>query len=97
MKKQVNAALQVIPKSAPKEMYGIIDKAIEKIADSGLRYQVCPFETVVEGPQDKIFELIDTLQQTVLSAGADEVLINIKLHAGKEDMHIEDKMEKYDS
>lgn len=97
MKKQVNAAIQVIPKSIPREMYGIIDKAIARIARSGLRYKVCPFETVVEGPQDKIFGLISEIQQDVLSEGADEVLINIKLHAGKEDMHIEDKMEKYDS
>jgi uncharacterized protein YqgV (UPF0045/DUF77 family) len=44
----INAAIQVLPRSATKGTYELVDLAIELIQHSGLNYRVCPFETVVE-------------------------------------------------
>ena len=54
MTKTVNIALQVLPTSATIHPYLLVDKAIEVIAASGLKYTVCPFETVMEGTYEEI-------------------------------------------
>ncbi|MCK9206420.1 MAG: thiamine-binding protein, partial [Salinivirgaceae bacterium] len=49
MKHKINLALQVLPRAEGKNPYHLVDKAIEIIEKSGVTYQVCPFETVMEG------------------------------------------------
>ncbi|MBN1598245.1 MAG: thiamine-binding protein [Bacteroidales bacterium] len=97
MNYQINAALQVLPKSDKTNTYDIIDKAIEVIKVSGLRYRVCPFETVLEGSYDEVMNIIKLVQLECFLAGADEIISNIKLQIRKsEDVSIEDKMKKYE-
>ena len=47
--KQVNIAVQILPFSKTLDSYSVVDKAIEVIANSGIKYRVTPFETVMEG------------------------------------------------
>lgn len=93
----VNLAIQVLPlQKQQEEAYNIIDKAIGTIQASGLKYVVCPFETVIEGPYDKVMQLLDDIQASCYTAGADSLLINMKLHTSKaKDMAIDDKIGKY--
>ncbi len=74
----------------------MIDEAIAKIHASGLKYKVCPFETVVEGPYDQVMKLVDDIQQVCFDSGAEELLINMKLQRrnGK-DVFIDEKTGKY--
>jgi uncharacterized protein YqgV (UPF0045/DUF77 family) len=97
MKNNVNLAIQVLPLGIAKEMaYGIIDEAIKVIADSGLKYEVCPFETVVEGAYEDVMNLLDNVQSACNKAGAEEVLINMKLQRSfQKNISIEDKTGKY--
>ena len=96
MKDQVNAAVQVLPQSRVKHIYDIVDEAIDEIKRSGIRFQVCPFETVVEGDFDEVVALIGKIKARCFAAGADDVLINIKIQARKDGMvTIEEKMNKY--
>lgn len=97
MKNYVNIAVQVLPKSKTKEAYDLVDDAIKVIDMSGLKYRVCPFETVLEGPYDKIMEVVEKLQETCFNNGADELLVYLKIQNRKNDkVTIEDKMAKYD-
>ncbi|MEE4197930.1 MAG: MTH1187 family thiamine-binding protein [Bacteroidales bacterium] len=97
MNHQVNVAVQVIPKSQRKEIYALVDDAIQVIHDSGLRYRVCPFETVIEGPYQEIMEVVEKIQEVCFKEGADELLVFLKIQNRKTGMvTIEDKMEKYD-
>ncbi|HRW62061.1 MAG TPA: thiamine-binding protein [Bacteroidales bacterium] len=97
MKNQVNIAVQVLPKSKTKETYDLVDDAIEVIKNSGLKYRVCPFETVIEGPYDEIMKTVEMLQQTCFEKGADELLVYLKIQNNKNTtVTIEDKMAKYD-
>lgn len=93
---KVNVAIQVLPFSFSEDKYAIIDKAIELIQKSGLKYVVCPFETVVEGTYSEVMSLVEKIKTACLLAGADDLIINLKLHARKDaDALIDDKMEKY--
>jgi len=97
MKNHVNIAVQVLPKSKIKGTYELVDDAIKVIHDSGLKYRVCPFETVIEGPYDEIMNVVKKLQQECFNSGADELLVYLKIQNRKnEKVTIEDKMAKYD-
>ena len=96
MEEQINAAIQVLPQSKDRHIYEIVDEAIDEIKKSGIRYQVCPFETVVEGEFAKVMTLIGSVKDRCFSAGAEDVLINIKIQARKSGgVTIEEKMNKY--
>ena len=96
MDKIVNIALQILPTSKTIHPYSIVDKAIEVIAASGLRYKVCPFETVMEGTYDEIMEVVKQAQQACYETGADSLMTYVKIQTSKTDVSIEDKMAKYE-
>jgi len=97
MNKIVNIALQILPNSATIHPYKLVDKAIEVIAASGLKYRVTPFETVMEGTYDEVMEVVKKAQQACYDAGAESMMTYIKIQSSKDtDVSIEDKMEKYD-
>jgi uncharacterized protein YqgV (UPF0045/DUF77 family) len=96
MKNKVNVALQILPTTRAVHPYRIIDKAISVIQKSGIRYMVCPFETVLEGDYGQIMELLERVQMISFENGALELFVNIKIHIRKnQDVTIEEKMEKY--
>ncbi len=96
MNKNVNIALQVLPTSKEIHPYKIVDKAIDVIAASGLKYKVTPFETVMEGSYDQIMNVIKLAQEACYKAGADSLMTYIKIQSSTEDVTIEDKMDKYE-
>ena len=97
MKKQINLAIQVLPRSSTKGTYELVDIAIELIQRSGLKYRICPFETVIEGQYDEIMKLVKDIHDAVYAGGAEEMITNIKIQTRyNQDVFIEDKMEKYE-
>jgi len=63
MKHKVNVAFQVLPRSKDKSTYDLVDIAIDVIKNSGIKYRVCPFETVLEGEYDEIMSIIKKVQE----------------------------------
>ena len=96
MDKIVNIALQVLPTSKNIHPYALVDKAIEVIAASGIRYKVTPFETVMEGSYNDIMKVVKLAQEACYEAGADSLMTYVKIQTSKTDVSIEDKMEKYE-
>ncbi|MDP4240003.1 MAG: thiamine-binding protein [Bacteroidota bacterium] len=96
MNKTVNIALQILPSSKTIHPYTIVDKAIETIAASGLKYKVTPFETVIEGTYDEIMKVIKLAQEACYEAGAESLMTYIKIQSSLNDVSIKDKMEKYE-
>ena len=93
----VNIAIQVIPFSRERELYDLVDLAIQVIQNAGIKYRVCPFETVMEGDYDRLMEVVKQCQQVCLDNGAEQVLVNLKIqHRRKGDVRISDKMGKYE-
>jgi len=91
----INAAIQLLPFPEKGSKYDLIDEAILLIENSGLNYQVCPFETVVEGSTEAVYALIQKIQDNCLRSGCNELLINVKIHAANRDLKFEEKLEKY--
>jgi uncharacterized protein YqgV (UPF0045/DUF77 family) len=92
----VNIALQILPTSKTIHPYLLVDKAIDVIAASGLRYKVTPFETVMEGSYNDIMEVIKQAQEACYLAGAESLMTYIKIQSSTNDVSIDDKMEKYE-
>ncbi len=98
MNHQINASIQIVPvsKRVNTHSYELIDRAIEVIEQSGLKYQVTPMETVVQGAYDEIMAVFKKAQEMCLDAGADELVVQVRLHIdNRKDVHFEDKTGKY--
>lgn len=91
---KVNAAIQLLPFGNDKEKYDIIDAAISLIQKSDMPYKVCPFETVIEGEPEQVYQLIELIRSHSLTRCSD-VVINLKIHAANRDLRFEEKLEKY--
>lgn len=89
----VNVAVQVLPLA--KDVYSIVDRAIEVIAASGVKYEVGPMETVMEGPLDKLLEVAKAAHLACLEAGAEKVVTLIKIGDAVGGTSIEEKVAKY--
>ena len=77
----VVAEIQVIPRplGTATDRYKHVDAAIAVIQASGLRYEVHALGTIIEGPPEKIWPLLQAIHQATLEAGAERTLSVIKL------------------
>ncbi|MCM3597901.1 MTH1187 family thiamine-binding protein [Metabacillus idriensis] len=92
----VNLAFQVLPKSSEGNTYEIVDKAIEVVHQSGVKYEVGAMETVMEGELDELIEIVKQAQDACISAGATEVMTHMKIHyRPKEGVTMDEKLKKY--
>jgi uncharacterized protein YqgV (UPF0045/DUF77 family) len=98
MKKPVaTIAFQVLP-DAPtqKQTIAIIDEVIALIKKSGVRYEVGPMETTMEGDLDTLFTILRKSQDLCIKNGATSVFSNVKiLYSPKGIMTIEEKVTKH--
>lgn len=98
MSNKINLALQIIPSVPSEQVYPIVDEAIAVIRDSGVKYRVCPFETVMEGTYEELMEVVRKTQEVCFKAGASQLLVYIKMQIRRDgDVTIEEKTGKYDS
>src|SRR5690554_1808882 len=94
--KNINLGIQIVPKSKTLEAYDLVDKAIAVIQQSGVKYEVTAFETVMEGPEDQLMAIAKKAQEAVLTAGAEEILVYYRMQIRKrEDVTISAKTGKY--
>ena len=95
MKNQIHLAIQIVPISKG-HPYPIIDKAIDVIKNSGVDYRVGAMETVMQGDYDQLMKVAKEAQEICLHAGADEIVVTMKVHVIKDgDVKWEDKLQKY--
>ena len=93
----VNVAVQVLPVTESVNAYAVVDAAIAVIHNSGVKYRVTPFETVMEGKYDELMEIVKCVQDACYQAGASQVMCYVKIQScGNKGVTIADKMEKYD-
>lgn len=80
------AEIQVIPRPAgtADDRYKHVDAAIAVIQASGLRYEVHGLGTVVEGPPEKVWPLLQAVHQATLESGAERTLSIIKVSGGSQ-------------
>jgi uncharacterized protein YqgV (UPF0045/DUF77 family) len=87
----VTAGFQLLPDGKDMNTDGMIPEVIEVVRDSGLKYEIGPMETVVEGNLHEVFELLEKAQRVGINTGAAECITNIKVHYKPNGVAIEDK------
>lgn len=80
------AEIQVVPRpvGTAADRYRHVDAAIAAIQASGLRHEVHAMGTVIEGPPEKVWPLLQAVHQATLDAGAERTLSFIKVSSGSE-------------
>lgn len=92
----VNASIQVLPVVRDRHPYEWVDIAIEAIAGSGIKYDIGPFATVIEGPYEQVMEVIRQVNETLYRKGCAEWITGIQLQIRSEgDITGEEKVAKF--
>ena len=91
----VNVAVQVLP--LHEDVYRIVDRAIGVIAESGVKYEVGPLETVMEGQLDVLLEVAKQAHLACFEAGTEKIVTLIKIGDSATGTSIEEKVAKYRS
>jgi uncharacterized protein (TIGR00106 family) len=89
----VNVSVQVLPLT--EDAFPIVDHAIEAIAAQGVRYEVTPMETVMEGQLDELLAAAKAAHLACFEAGAQKVVTLIKIGDSVHGTTIEEKVGKY--
>jgi uncharacterized protein (TIGR00106 family) len=93
-KRTRNVGVQVLP--LVEDVYPIVDKAIEAIKMSGVKYEVGPLETTLEGDDlDQLLEVAKSAHRACFEAGARKVVTIIKIVDALEGTTIKEKVKKY--
>ncbi|MGI5921579.1 MAG: thiamine-binding protein [Syntrophomonadaceae bacterium] len=92
---EANLSLQVLPIVEEDRVYEMVDKVINIIIQSGLKYVVGPMETTVEGDLDTLLDLVKKSQEVLQAAGVPRVVSVIKIDYKPDGLTMEEKIGKY--
>ena len=94
---EASVAIQVLPKVGDtKEVVRIVDKVIEYIDSTHLKYFVGPFETTIEGDYDTLMDIVKECQLICLKEGAPGVSAYVKISLNPAGvLTIDEKTAKY--
>ena len=93
MARTVTVAVEVLPLCD--DPYPVVDEAIAAIRATGIKHQVCPMETVLEGTLDQCLIAALAAHEACFQAGVRKALTIIKISDGIDGSTIDDKMAKY--
>jgi uncharacterized protein (TIGR00106 family) len=94
----VNASIQILPVVQDKHPYEWVDEAISIIQKSGIKYEVGPFATVLEGSYAEVMGVIHAVNEYLYSRDCNEWITNVQLQVrSKGDITGEEKTAKFSS
>jgi uncharacterized protein YqgV (UPF0045/DUF77 family) len=94
-KNLVNVSLQIVPINCT-NAYDIIDAGIHTIQDSGIKHEVQPFSTIMEGELEELLKIVLKAREAAVKKGGNEMILNIQLHSKEsEDVTFEGKTGKF--
>lgn len=91
----INVSFQVLPKVPEQDTYAVVDKAIQVVQKSGVKYEVGPMETTMEGELDQLLEIVKQAQQACVDAGATRVMTLVKIDYAPGGVTMAEKVGKY--
>jgi uncharacterized protein (TIGR00106 family) len=93
MSHPVNVSVQVLPLHP--DPYPIVDRAIAVIQASGVKYEVGPLETTLEGELDELLEIVKATHRACFTEGVEQVVTIVKIAEAVGGTTIEEKVSKY--
>ena len=75
----INASIQIVPIVQDRHPYEWVDEAIRLIQQSGIKHQVGPFATVLEGNYEEVMQIIHKVNEHLLQRGCTEWITNVQI------------------
>jgi uncharacterized protein YqgV (UPF0045/DUF77 family) len=92
----INASIQILPIVQDKHPYLWVDEAIEIIQQSGIKHEVGPFTTILEGTYKEVMQVINDVNEHLQQQNCNEWIIALQIQIrANEDMTAEEKTSKY--
>jgi uncharacterized protein YqgV (UPF0045/DUF77 family) len=92
----VNASIQLLPLAQDKHPYAWVDEAIAVIQESGIKHEVGPFTTVLEGTYEEVMQVVHQVNEQLLKLNCAEWITNLQIQIRSSgDMTGDEKTEKY--
>jgi uncharacterized protein (TIGR00106 family) len=92
----INASIQIVPIVQDKHPYLWVDEAIAIIQQSGIKYEVGPFATVIEGTYDEVMKVIGEVNEYLYRKECYEWITNVQIQIrSKGDITSDEKVEKF--
>ena len=92
----VNASIQIVPVVQDKHPYEWVDEAIAVIQQSGIRHEVGPFTTILEGTYQEVMNVIHAVNEHLVKKGCNEWISSIQLQIrSNNDITGEEKIQKF--
>ena len=89
-------SIQIIPKTKNNEdVIPYVDRAIEVIAKSGVKYFVSPLETTMEGELDQLLAIIQDMNAAMIEMGSPNVISQVKIYFNPSGASMDKLTEKY--
>ncbi|GIN39837.1 MULTISPECIES: thiamine-binding protein [Heyndrickxia] len=89
-------SIQIIPKTKNGEnVIPYVDEAISIIDRSGVKYQVNPLETTMEGDLTELFAIVEKMNQRMIELGSPNVISQIKVLYQPNGASMDQLTEKY--
>lgn len=89
-------SIQIIPKTKDGEdVIPYVDEAISIIQQSGVKYEVHPLETTMEGEIGQLFEIIERMNIRMIEMGSKNVISQIKVLYQPDGIKMDDLTVKY--
>ncbi|MBV4422614.1 thiamine-binding protein [Clostridium tyrobutyricum] len=91
----VNVSLQILPVIEEERLYEVVDKVIEYIDSCGVKYEVGPMETTMEGELDELLKIVSHAQKICKDNGAKRVESVVKIDYRSNGITMKEKIGKY--
>jgi uncharacterized protein YqgV (UPF0045/DUF77 family) len=95
MPRIVTVGVEVLPFCD--DPYPVVDRAIAAIKATGIKHEVCPMETVMEGTLEECLRAAQAAHEACFDAGVRKALTFVKISDAVEGSTIDDKMKNYRS
>src|SRR3954470_10380582 len=76
----VNASIQILPIAQDKHPYEWVDEAILIIQQSGIKYKIGPFATVVEGSYEEVMNLVHNVNQHLYQQRYNKLIASVQFN-----------------
>ncbi|KWW20066.1 MULTISPECIES: thiamine-binding protein [Bacillaceae] len=86
-------SIQIIPKG--ENVIPLVDEAIKIIDESGVKYEVHPLETTMEGELSQLFAVIEKMNQRMIELGSPNVISQVKILYQPSGITMDTLTEKY--
>ncbi|MFB7140967.1 MTH1187 family thiamine-binding protein [Gottfriedia sp. NPDC056225] len=89
-------SVQIIPKTNNiEDVIPAVDEAIKIIDESGVKYQVQPLETTMEGDLNELLQVVQKMNERMIEIGCHNVITQMKILYQPQGITMDVLTEKY--